>query len=139
MQNRVTEELRQHLRPELINRIDEIIVFHALNRVQIREIVSLLLKRTEKALAEREMRLEVTEAARDRLAEAGFDPLYGARPLRRTIQRLVDNPISSGILRKEFGPGDTIVVDANADGKITPRLLIPGVTPEMQSDRLLAA
>jgi len=139
MQNRVTEELRSHLRPELINRIDEIIVFHALNRQEIAQIVTLLLKRTEKALAERDIQLQVTEAAKEKLAEQGFDPLYGARPLRRTIQRLVDNPISAGLLRKEFAPGDTIVVDAGSDGKITPRLLIPGVSQEMRSDKMLLA
>ncbi|MES2462429.1 MAG: AAA family ATPase [Armatimonadota bacterium] len=139
MQTKVTEELRGHLRPELINRIDEIIVFHALNRREIAQIVSLLLKRTEKALAERDIKLQVTEAAKDQLAEQGFDPLYGARPLRRTIQRLVDNPISTGLLRKEFAPGDTIVVDAGSDGKIVPRLLIPGVSQEMRSDKMLMA
>jgi ATP-dependent Clp protease ATP-binding subunit ClpA len=102
MRDQVTEELRRHLRPELINRIDEIIVFHALNRDQITRIVDLLLKRTDQALAERKMRLQVTDAAKRVLAEQGFDPLYGARPLRRTIQRLLENPISSGILRREF-------------------------------------
>jgi ATP-dependent Clp protease ATP-binding subunit ClpA len=139
MQNRVTEELRSHLRPELINRIDEIIVFHALNRKEIAQIVSLLLKRTEKALAERDIQLQVTEAAKEKLADQGFDPLYGARPLRRTIQRLVDNPISAGLLRKEFAPGDTIVLDAGSDGKIVPRLLIPGVSQELRSDKTLVA
>jgi hypothetical protein len=72
--------------------------------------VDLLLKRTDKALADREMKLEVTDAAKRVLAEQGFDPLYGARPLRRTIQRLVENPISSGILRREFQEGDTIII-----------------------------
>ena len=139
MQAKVTEELRGQLRPELINRIDEIIVFHALNRQEIGQIVTLLLRRTEKALAERDIKLQVTDAAKDKLAEQGFDPLYGARPLRRTIQRLVDNPISAGLLRKEFAGGDTIIVDAGSDGKIVPRLLIPGVTQEMRSDKLMMA
>ena len=139
MQAKVTEELRGQLRPELINRIDEIIVFHALNRQEIGQIVTLLLRRTEKALGERDITLQVTDAAKDKLAEQGFDPLYGARPLRRTIQRLVDNPISAGLLRKEFAPGDTIVVDAGSDGKIVPHLLVPGVTQEMRSDKLIMA
>ncbi len=140
MQTRVTAELRGHLRPELINRIDEVIVFHALNRAQIAEIVSLLLKRTENALRERNITLDVTAEARGVLADQGFDPLYGARPLRRTIQRMVDNPISSGILRREFGDGDTVVVDVDpATGKLTPRLLVPGVPKVAQSRTPLAA
>ncbi|GAB4464560.1 MAG: AAA family ATPase [Armatimonadaceae bacterium] len=128
MQNKVTNELRQHLRPELLNRIDEVIVFHALNREQIGQIVSLILAGTEKKLRDREMRLQVTDAAKEMLAEQGYDPLYGARPLRRTVQRLVENPISSGILRGEFKEGDTIVLDVDPAGKITPRLLVPATT-----------
>jgi ATP-dependent Clp protease ATP-binding subunit ClpC len=127
MQNRVTMELRAHLRPELLNRIDEIIVFHALNRVQITQIVDLLLAQTEKRLKSRELHLQVTDAAKNVISEQGWDPLFGARPLRRTIQRLVENPISSGILRGEFRDGDTIVLDVDANGKLVPRLLIPGV------------
>jgi ATP-dependent Clp protease ATP-binding subunit ClpA len=128
MQSRVTAELRGHLRPELLNRIDEVIVFHALNREQITQIVDLLLAQTEKRLRDREMHLQVTEAAKALIAEQGFDPLYGARPLRRTIQRMVENPISSGILRGEFRDNDTIVVDVDPNGKLVPRLLIPGAT-----------
>ena len=124
MKAKVTEQLRQHFRPELLNRIDEIIVFHALNRAQITQIVDLLLKGTERQLAERKLSLEVTDAAKALIAEAGFDPLYGARPLRRTIQRMVENPISSGILRREFRDGDTIVVDSDGD-KIVTRLRVP--------------
>ena len=120
----VQSELRGHLRPELINRIDEVIVFHALNRAEIGEIVALVLKKTERALRERGMTLEVTDAARDALATHGFDPLYGARPIRRTVQRMVDNPISSGILRGTFGAGDTIIVDADANGKLVPEVKI---------------
>ena len=119
MKSKVTEQLRQHFRPELLNRIDEIIVFHALNQEQIKSIVDLLLKGTERQLAERKLHLEVTEAAKTLIAESGFDPLYGARPLRRTIQRMVENPISSGILRREFKDGDTIVVDSDGEKIIT--------------------
>ena len=139
MSSRVMVELQGHVRPELINRIDEVIVFHALNREQIGQIVKLLLKRTERALREREMTLEMTDKALDALATQGFDPLYGARPLRRTIQRMVDNPISSGILRGDFKAGDTIVVDADANGKIAPRLHIEGVSREAQTGTVLAA
>ena len=126
MKSKVTEQLRQHFRPELLNRIDEIIVFHALNQEQIKSIVDLLLKGTERQLAERKLHLEVTEAAKTLIAESGFDPLYGARPLRRTIQRMVENPISSGILRREFKDGDTIVVDSDGE-KIITRLKAPTV------------
>jgi len=139
MHDQVTEELRRQMRPELLNRIDEVIVFHALNREQITRIVDLLLKRTAASLAERKMTLEVTDAAKRVLAEQGFDPLYGARPLRRTIQRLLENPISNGILRREFTEGDTIVVDADSNGKIVPRLLVTGATPVTRTDEVLAA
>jgi ATP-dependent Clp protease ATP-binding subunit ClpC len=139
MQTRVSAELRGHLRPELLNRIDEIIVFHALNRQEIGQIVDLLLRKTEKALCDRGMTLQVTPAAKEVLGEQGFDPLYGARPLRRTIQRLLDNPISSGILRGEFKSGDTIVVDVADNGKLVPRVLIPGPPREPQAEPTIAA
>ncbi len=126
MTEKVTAELRRHFRPELLNRIDETIVFHALNQPQITLIVDLLLKGTERQLAARHLHLEVTDAAKTLIAESGFDPLYGARPLRRTIQRLVENPISSGILRREFRDGDTILVDSDGE-KITARLKVPTV------------
>ena len=129
MKEKVTAELRRHFRPELLNRIDETIVFHALNQPQITRIVDLLLKGTERQLAARHLHLEVTDAAKTLIAESGFDPLYGARPLRRTIQRLVENPISSGILRREFRDGDTIVVDSDGE-KITARLRVPTMQRE---------
>jgi ATP-dependent Clp protease ATP-binding subunit ClpC len=115
MKAKVTEQLRQHFRPELLNRIDETIVFHALNREQIKQIVDLLLANTRRQLAERKLSLEVTEAAKEAIADSGFDPLYGARPLRRTIQRLIENSISSSILRREFKDGDTILVDSDGE------------------------
>ena len=126
MKAKVTEQLRQHFRPELLNRIDEIIVFHALNQPQITQIVDLLLQGTERQLSARKLHLEVTDAAKMLIAESGFDPLYGARPLRRTIQRMVENPISSGILRREFTDGDTIIVDSDGE-KIVTRLKAPSV------------
>ena len=126
MKAKVTEQLRRHFRPELLNRIDEIIVFHALNQPQITQIVDLLLQGTERQLSARKLHLEVTDAAKALIAESGFDPLYGARPLRRTIQRMVENPISSGILRREFTDGDTILVDSDGE-KIVTRLKAPSV------------
>ncbi len=137
MQARVTEELRLHFRPELLNRIDETIVFHALNQPQITQIVDLLLKGTERQLEARKMRLEVTEAAKTLIALSGFDPLYGARPLRRTIQRLVENPISGGILRRQFTDGDTIVVDSDGE-KIVTRLKVPLMMQAAERDGVAA-
>jgi len=127
MQRDVTEQLKTVFRPELLNRIDETIIFHALNREQIGQIVDLLLKNTERLLAERDLHLEVTPAARALVASVGFDPLYGARPLKRTLQRLVENPISSGILRGEYRDHDTIVVDEQ-DGAIVTRLRVPHIS-----------
>ncbi|MFQ6131312.1 MAG: ATP-dependent Clp protease ATP-binding subunit [Armatimonadota bacterium] len=125
MRGQVLEELRLVFRPELLNRIDEIIVFHALNKEQIGQIAELMLDKVREALAEREMKLEVTDEARALLAQNGFDPAYGARPLRRIIQKMVENPISSAILRNEFRDGDTIVAEAE-DGQIELRLLVAG-------------
>ena len=139
MQQQVTTELRGRLRPELLNRIDEVIVFPALNRSEIVQIVNLLLKATAKKLKERDMTLEVTDAAKRVIVEQGYDPVYGARPLRRAIQRLAENPISSAILRGEFALGDVIVLDADADSKLTPRLRIPGIPREALIDEPLAA
>jgi ATP-dependent Clp protease ATP-binding subunit ClpC len=108
----VVDELSRVFRPELLNRIDEIIVFHSLTATEIRQIVDLMLERVRSAVAEREMELEVTDEAAKLLAAEGYDPRYGARPLRRTIQKLVENPLSSAMLRGEFAAGDTVVVDA---------------------------
>ena len=114
-------EVRNYLRPELLNRIDEVIVFHALSRAQISQIVELLLSRTRKALTARGMALTVSAEAKALLAEKGFDPLFGARPLRRTIQKLVENPISSAILRRELSDGDTVHVEVGEDGALVVR------------------
>ncbi len=128
MREGVLETLRATFRPELLNRIEEITVFHALNEEQIQQIAQLMLTRLQEALAERDMKLEVTDAALVVLAKDGFDPAYGARPMRRTIQRLIENAIAGGILRNEFAEGDTIVADADGD-EITLRLLV-GKQPE---------
>jgi ATP-dependent Clp protease ATP-binding subunit ClpB len=109
--------MTEHFRPEFLNRIDEIVEFHPLSKEQIGEIVELQLRRVESRLAERGLRLELTDGARAMLAEAGWDPTYGARPLKRAIQRLLENPLALRLLEGEFGDGDTIRVDA-ADGKL---------------------
>ena len=133
-------ELRRAFRPELLNRIDEIVVFEPLTEAQIEQIVDLMLDRVREQLRERHISLEATEAARLLLARKGFDPDFGARPLRRTIQRLVENPIARGILQGEYRDSDTIVLDVE-DGKLVPRLLVPaapgsaGVSPASSQSR----
>jgi ATP-dependent Clp protease ATP-binding subunit ClpB len=100
-----------HFRPEFINRIDEAVVFHPLGREQIRSITTLQIDYLRRRLAEREIGLELTEAALDRLGEAGFDPVYGARPLKRAIQQQLENLLAQAILAGRFHPGQVIQVD----------------------------
>jgi len=111
-------EMRERFRPEFLNRIDEIVTFKALSREQIGEIVELQLSRLRERLAERRIELELTDAAKEALAEAGWDPAYGARPLKRAIQRLVENPLALRLLEGAFVDGDRVVVDAE-DGELT--------------------
>jgi ATP-dependent Clp protease ATP-binding subunit ClpB len=111
MQGRVLEALRSNFRPEFLNRVDELIIFHSLRKDQIRSIVKLQAKRLEKRLQERKMTLKLSDAALDVLAEVGYDPVYGARPLKRAIQRELETVIAKSILRGEFADGDTIFVD----------------------------
>ncbi|HEX5174304.1 MAG TPA: ATP-dependent chaperone ClpB [Gaiellaceae bacterium] len=114
---RSAEALRDVFRPEFLNRIDEVIEFTPLSKEQIAEIVELQLERLRERLAERRIELELTDAAKQALAEAGWDPAYGARPLKRAIQRLVENPLALRLLEGDFADGDTIRVDA-AEGEI---------------------
>ena len=109
---RSAEQLRDHFRPEFLNRIDEIVVFDALGKEQLADIAELQLERLRARLAERKLSLELTDAAKEVLAEAGWDPTYGARPLKRALQRLVENPLAQRLLEGEFAEGDTIRVDA---------------------------
>jgi len=118
MKNLVLTELKRHFRPEFLNRLDEIIVFHPLSRDEIKKIVDLMLTEEKKLLQERGIELEVTPQARDLIAEEGYDPDFGARPLRRAIQRLIENPLSEEILEGKFREGDVVVVGVK-DGKIT--------------------
>jgi ATP-dependent Clp protease ATP-binding subunit ClpA len=103
--------VRQHFRPEFLNRVDETVVFHALSREDLRRIVDLHAESLRGMLREREIDLRLTEAARDALAEEGYDPHFGARPLKRTLQRRVQNPLAMKLLNGEFKPGQTIEVD----------------------------
>jgi ATP-dependent Clp protease ATP-binding subunit ClpB len=114
----VMAEVKVHFRPEFINRIDEIVVFHALDARHIRDIAKIQLRYLEGRVAEREMRLEVSDAALDEIAKVGFDPLFGARPLKRAIQQRLENPIARLILEGKFGPKDVIPVDFK-DGELS--------------------
>jgi ATP-dependent Clp protease ATP-binding subunit ClpB len=116
MKSAVLEVVGQHFRPEFINRIDDIVVFHPLGREHIRRIVDIQMGYLQKRLADRDIKLELDDAARDLLGEAGFDPVYGARPLKRAIQQQLENPLAQKILKGEFGPGDTIHVVAAGEG-----------------------
>jgi ATP-dependent Clp protease ATP-binding subunit ClpB len=109
---RNAEQMRERFRPEFLNRVDEIVVFEPLSREQIGEIVELQLERLRERLAERRITLDLTDAAKEALADAGWDPAYGARPLKRAIQRLVENPLALRLLEGDLGDGDTIRVDA---------------------------
>jgi ATP-dependent Clp protease ATP-binding subunit ClpB len=111
MQSRVLETLRTQFRPEFLNRVDELIIFHSLRKDQLRNIVKLQVKRLEKRLQERKISLKLADVALDLLAEVGYDPVYGARPLKRTIQRELETTLAKGILRGDFNDGDTIFVD----------------------------
>ena len=116
MKNRVTGELKKVFRPEFLNRIDEVIVFHKLTKEEIKSIVDLLLRRIRGQLAERELQLDLTEAAEDFLVEKGWDPAMGARPLRRAIQRYIEDPLADFVLRSELEPEATVLVERPRGG-----------------------
>jgi len=118
MRKQVMEALRKHFRPEFLNRVDDIILFHTLSRNELRQIVGIQLKRIHNLLADQKISIELTAKAQDHLAEAGFDPVYGARPLKRAIQRQLENPLATLLLESKFVAGDTIVVDCH-DNELT--------------------
>ncbi len=122
MKEKVTEELKRHFRPEFLNRIDDVIVFSELSQAEVTEIVDLLTKRVQTQLQSQGLTLELTQDAKLLLAAKGYDPTLGARPLRRAIQRMVEDPLSERILWKEFHAGETIVVDT-LDGEIVFRTI----------------
>jgi ATP-dependent Clp protease ATP-binding subunit ClpC len=111
MKNRIMGELKKVFRPELLNRIDEVIVFHKLTKDQIKYIVDLMLKRLRTQMNEHEVAIELTESAKELLVEKGYDPAMGARPLRRAIQRVLEDPLADFVLGRQLQPGSTIVVD----------------------------
>jgi ATP-dependent Clp protease ATP-binding subunit ClpB len=116
MLERVTQAMKDNFCPEFLNRIDEYVIFNSLNKEALREIVKLEIRRLDKRLAEKEITLSITEEALDHLADVGFDPVYGARPLKRTIQRELETVVARGILNGDYGDGDGITVDRSGDG-----------------------
>jgi ATP-dependent Clp protease ATP-binding subunit ClpC len=117
MKGKVNEELKSHFRPEFLNRIDDVIVFHQLNKDQIIQIVDLMIANLDERLKVKDMGIELTQAAKDLLAARGYDPLLGARPLRRVIQREIEDALSERILFSELNPGEIIVVDVEGEAE----------------------
>nr|UOP07495.1 AAA family ATPase [Alysiella crassa] len=111
----VMGDVKNHFRPELINRIDEVVVFHGLNQANIRHIAAIQLSSLKRRLAAQGLRLEVSVAALDLIAAAGFDPVYGARPLKRAIQAEIENPLAKALLKGDYAPESTIRIDANGE------------------------
>jgi ATP-dependent Clp protease ATP-binding subunit ClpC len=111
MKERVMSELKKVFRPELLNRIDEVIVFHKLERAEILQVVDLMMKRVREEMAKHGTAIELTDEARELLVEQGYDPAMGARPLRRAIQRLIEDPLADFILGRELTPSSTVVID----------------------------
>jgi ATP-dependent Clp protease ATP-binding subunit ClpB len=129
----VLASLRQHFRPEFLNRVDDVIVFRPLGEEEIGRIIELQLKRLERLLAERKLTIELTPEARAAIATEGYDPAYGARPLKRALQRMVQNPLAMGVLDGRFKDGDHIRVGAGANGggltfEVAPRVAGNGGT-----------
>ena len=140
MKAKVQQELRAHFRPEFLNRIDDIVVFHQLSRNEIIQIVDLMANRLDDRLRERDMGIEMTQAAKELLAERGYDPVLGARPLRRTIQREVEDALSEKILFGELRPGQIVLVDVEGEGPSarfvlsgTDKVSLPDVAPIAQA------
>jgi ATP-dependent Clp protease ATP-binding subunit ClpC len=136
MKEKVNEALKTHFRPEFLNRIDDTIVFHELSKAEVTTIVDLLIKRVTKQLEGQGMGLELTDAAKLLLADKGYDPALGARPLRRAIQRMVEDPLSERLLFKEFRAGDMILVDAEPDPETGERIIVFRATPGFEPPTL---
>ena len=142
MKSKVQQELKQHFRPEFLNRIDDVIVFHQLTEAEIIEIVDLMIAGLEKRLQDKDMAIELTPAAKSLLAERGYDPTLGARPLRRTIQREIEDPLSEKMLFGDLAPGSIVVVDIEGEGDDrtftftpTPKAELPDTPPVEAADQ----
>jgi ATP-dependent Clp protease ATP-binding subunit ClpC len=132
MKERVMEELKRSFRPEFLNRIDEVIVFHSLSREDVKAIVDLMMKRVREQLKAKDVDIELTDDAKNLLAEKGYDPALGARPLRRTIQRMVEDPLSEKLLWKEFKAGETVIVHARDDEIVFEHTPVSPDTPPVE-------
>ncbi|HUK94742.1 MAG TPA: ATP-dependent Clp protease ATP-binding subunit [Gaiellaceae bacterium] len=130
MKDRIMGELKKVFRPELLNRIDEVIVFHKLAREEIMLIVELMMKRLRDQMGEHEAAIELTEAAKELLVDKGYDPTMGARPLRRAIQRYIEDPLADFVLGRELEPGSTILVDRKNDDEVDITIIPGEITPE---------
>jgi ATP-dependent Clp protease ATP-binding subunit ClpC len=136
MKSRVTGELKKVFRPELLNRIDEVIVFHKLEKSEIKLIIDLMLKRLREQMAEHKVTIELTEKAKDLLVEQGFDPAMGARPLRRAIQRLIEDPLADFVLGAELMAGATLVVDRKKGADEVAIQIVPGTEVEAEEEKV---
>ena len=124
MKNRIMSDLKKVFRPEFLNRIDEVIVFHKLAKEEVKEIIELMIARVRVQVAEHELQLELTEEAKDLLVEKGWDPSMGAHPLRRAIQRYIEDPLADEVLRQgQMTPGSTVMVARDASGDAEDRPL----------------
>ncbi|HLE40010.1 MAG TPA: AAA family ATPase, partial [Nitrospirota bacterium] len=127
MRRRVTEAMRQHFRPEFLNRVDEIVIFHTLDADMLKQIVSIQIGLVQKRLADKKIEIELTDGAKELLAEEGFDLVYGARPLKRVVQRDVLNPLASKILAGEVKEGSKVIVDRQ-DRRLVFRPVLEGAS-----------
>jgi ATP-dependent Clp protease ATP-binding subunit ClpC len=118
MRTRILDELKKSFRPEFLNRLDAVVVFKRLTPPEMRQIVDLMVVRIGKHLVEMDLKLEISDKAKDKIAEEGFDKVYGARPMRRVIQRVIEDPLSEELLRFKYKAGDTVLVDVGAGGEI---------------------
>src|SRR5262249_39179369 len=132
MRDRIMGELKKVFRPELLNRIDEVIVFHKLTKEEIKTIVDLVLNRVRTQMSEHEVAIELTEPAKELLVEKGYDPAMGARPLRRAIQRYIEDPLADFVLGASLSPGATILVDRKEDAEEVDISIIAGPPPESE-------
>ena len=129
MERRVMEVMRQKFRPEFLNRVDDIVIFHALDKEHLKQIIEIQLGRLRDLLADRRITVELTDAAKDFIIEEGYDPAYGARPLKRVLQRRIQDPMALKILQGEIRDGDHVVVDRRGDG-LTFDVVVPAETEE---------
>ena len=130
MKDRIMGELKKVFRPELLNRIDEVIVFHKLTKEEIMVIVEILMKRLRDQMSEHEAAIELTTEAKELLVEKGYDPTMGARPLRRAIQRYIEDPLADFVLGRSLEPGSTILVDRKNDEEVDITIIPGEITPE---------